>query len=118
MSKQLGSWPRGRRRPAHRLLDRIIDQCADGYNGGFSQRHYAELSHTVSQFYSPLFVRRKLVMAEAKSGQIVNVMKEERVFPPSEGVFRQGPYRLAGAIREALEGSGHRYGRFLGQDGP
>ena len=54
-------------------------------------------------------------MAEPEAGQIVNVMKEERLFPPPAGVRRQGADRLAAAVREALERGGRDIEGFWGK---
>ena len=55
-------------------------------------------------------------MAEPQSGQIVNVMKEERLFPPPRSC-RQARISSFEQYEKTLEGGGRRHRGLLGQDG-
>ncbi len=55
-------------------------------------------------------------MAEAKAGQLDNVMKEERLFPPPKE-FAAKAGSAPCAVREALEGGRGRQRGFLGKTG-
>ncbi len=56
-------------------------------------------------------------MADERAGQIVNVMKEERLFPPSAEFSAQARIDSMEAVRGAVEGGRRRHPRVLGQDG-
>ena len=57
-------------------------------------------------------------MAEAKSGQIVNVMKEERLFPPPKEFAAKAHIGSLEQYREAVERGRRRHRGLLGQNGP
>ena len=56
-------------------------------------------------------------MTEPAGGQIVNVMKEERLFPPPKDFAAKARISSHGAVRAHVQGGGRRPDRLLGKNG-